>query len=248
LPPPRRRDAEVLDWQTLAPEMVTLVRITDLAGTLVLVLVFIAAAAGVANTMVMATFERTREFGMLLALGTHPARLMRLVVAESIALGLIGAVIGTSIGIVLVVVTHRTGIDYSWLAGGGPSELSFAGLRWSLRFYPTLSVVDGRDRRRLRHLPPRGDMAALRASRLQPVQALRGLMAPPDLRVSQSPAQRPSDRASVVGSAWCALALLMESLNRGRDELRPAAYARRACPIAPADAYVDPRLRLASGG
>jgi ABC-type lipoprotein release transport system permease subunit len=53
-------DAEVLDWRTLAPEMVTLVRITDLAGTLVLVLVFIAAAAGVANTMVMATFERAR--------------------------------------------------------------------------------------------------------------------------------------------------------------------------------------------
>ncbi len=100
--------------------MVTLVRITEIAGTLVLVLVFIAAAAGVANTMVMATFERTREFGMLLALGTHPARLMRLVVAESIALGLMGAVIGTSIGIVLVVVTHRTGIDYSWLAGGEP--------------------------------------------------------------------------------------------------------------------------------
>ena len=156
--------------------MVTLVRITDLAGTLVLVLVFIAAAAGVANTMVMATFERTREFGMLLALGTHPARLMRLVVAESIALGLIGAVIGTSIGIVLVVVTHRTGIDYSWLAGGGPSELSFAGLRWSLRFYPTLSVVDVA--RAIAAVCVTSLLAAtwpaLRASRLQPVQALRG--------------------------------------------------------------------------
>jgi ABC-type lipoprotein release transport system permease subunit len=169
-------DAEVLDWQTLAPEMVTLVRITDLAGTLVLILVFIAAAAAVANTMVMATFERTREFGMLLALGTHPARLMRLVVAESIALGLIGAVIGTSIGIMLVVVTHRTGIDYSWLAGGGPSELSFAGLRWSLRFYPTLSVVDVA--RAIAAVCVTSLLAAtwpaLRASRLQPVQALRG--------------------------------------------------------------------------
>ena len=169
-------DAEVLDWQALAPEMVTLVRITDLAGTLVLVLVFIAAAAGVANTMVMATFERTREFGMLLALGTHPARLMRLVVAESIALGFIGAVLGTSIGVALVVVTHRTGIDYSWLAGGGPSELSFAGLRWSLRFYPTLSVVDVA--RAIAAVCVTSLLAAawpaLRASRLQPVQALRG--------------------------------------------------------------------------
>ncbi|HET9361771.1 MAG TPA: FtsX-like permease family protein [Vicinamibacterales bacterium] len=169
-------DAEVLDWQTLAPEMVTLVRITDLAGLLVLLLVFIAAAAGVANTMVMATFERTREFGMLLALGTHPSRLVRLVIAESIALGVVGALTGSLIGIVLVVITHRTGIDYSWLAGGGPSELSFAGLRFSLRFYPALSAVDVA--RAIGAVCLTSLLAAtwpaLRASRLQPVQALRG--------------------------------------------------------------------------
>jgi len=168
---------EVLDWRTLAPEMVTLVRITDLAGMLVLLLVFIAAAAGVANTMVMATFERTREFGMLLALGTRPGRLIRLVVAESIALGAVGAVMGSLIGIALVAITHRTGIDYSWLAGGGPSELSFAGLRFSLRFYPTLSVVDVA--RAIAAVCVTSLLAAtwpaLRASRLQPVKALRGV-------------------------------------------------------------------------
>jgi ABC-type lipoprotein release transport system permease subunit len=168
--------AEVLDWQTLAPEMVTLVRITDLAGLLVLLLVFIAAAAGVANTMVMATFERTREFGMLLALGTHPSRLVRLVIAESIALGVVGALAGSLVGILLVAITHRTGIDYSWLAGGGPSELSFAGLRFSLRFYPALNAVDVA--RAIGAVCITSLLAAtwpaLRASRLQPVQALRG--------------------------------------------------------------------------
>ena len=168
--------AEVLDWQALAPEMVTLVRITDLAGLLVLLLVFVAAAAGVANTMVMATFERTREFGMLLALGTHPSRLVRLVIAESIALGVVGALAGSLIGIVLVAITHRTGIDYSWLAGGGPSELSFAGLRFSLRFYPALSAVDVG--RAIGAVCVTSLLAAtwpaLRASRLPPAQALTG--------------------------------------------------------------------------
>jgi ABC-type lipoprotein release transport system permease subunit len=166
---------EVLDWQTLAPEMVMLVRITDLAGLLVLLLVFIAAAAGVANTMVMATFERTREFGMLLALGTHPSRLVKLVIAESIALGVVGALAGSLIGIVLVAITHRTGIDYSWLAGGGPSELSFGGLRFSLRFYPALNALDVA--RAIGAVCITSLVAAtwpaLRASRLQPVQALR---------------------------------------------------------------------------
>jgi ABC-type lipoprotein release transport system permease subunit len=173
---PSLAQAEVLDWQTLAPEMVALVRIIDVAGALVLVLVFIAAAAGVANTMLMATFERTREFGMLLALGTRPARIVGLVLTESIALGMMGAIGGSVVGIALVVVTHQTGIDYATLVGGGPSELSFAGLRWSLRFYPTLAVTDVA--RTIGAVCITSLVAsawpAIRASRLQPVQALRG--------------------------------------------------------------------------
>jgi ABC-type lipoprotein release transport system permease subunit len=173
---PMFADAEVLEWQTLAPEMVALIRIVDLAGALVLVLVFIAAAAGVANTMLMATFERTREFGMLLALGTRPARIVSLVLTESMALGMMGAILGSAVGIALVLVTHRTGIDYATLAGGGPSELSFAGLRWSLRFYPTLDVADVV--RAIAAVCITSLLAsvwpAYRASRLQPVRALRG--------------------------------------------------------------------------
>jgi len=167
---------EVLDWQALAPDMVSIVKIVDIAGVFVLVLVFIAAAAGVANTMLMATFERTREFGMLLALGARPSRIVRLVLAESIALGMMGALLGSAIGIGLVAITHRTGIDYAALTGGGPSELSFAGLRWSLRFYPSLAVADV-----VRAVAAVGLTSlvasvwpAARASRLQPVRALRG--------------------------------------------------------------------------
>ena len=173
---PALTGTEVLDWRALAPEMVSIVRIVDLAGMLVLILVFLAAAAGVANTMLMATFERTREFGMLLALGARPSRLVRLVLAESIALGLIGALLGSAVGLILVAVTHRTGVDYAWLTGGGPSELSFAGLRWSLRFYPTLLASDVA--RAVGAVIITSILASLwpaaRAGRLQPVAALRG--------------------------------------------------------------------------
>jgi ABC-type antimicrobial peptide transport system permease subunit len=124
----------------------------------------------------MATFERTREFGMLLALGTRPAALVRLVVAESLALGVIGAVAGSIVGITLVAITHRTGLDYMTLTGGGPSELSFAGLRWSLRFYPVLSILDVA--RAVTAVFVTSLFAslwpAIRASRLQPARALRG--------------------------------------------------------------------------
>jgi ABC-type lipoprotein release transport system permease subunit len=108
--------------------------------------------------------------------GYAPEPPRQAVITESIALGVVGALTGSLIGIVLVAITHRTGIDYSWLAGGGPSELSFAGLRFSLRFYPALSAVDVA--RAIGAVCLTSLLAAtwpvLRASRLQPVQALRG--------------------------------------------------------------------------
>jgi ABC-type antimicrobial peptide transport system permease subunit len=155
--------------------MVSLVEIVQVAWIFVLGLVFIAAAAGVANTMLMATFERTREFGMLLALGTRPSRIVQMILAESVALGLVGAFVGTAVGVALVALTHESGVDYATLTGGGPSEISFAGLRWSLRIYPSLAVIDVV--RVIGAVTVTSVVAsawpAMRVARLQPASALR---------------------------------------------------------------------------
>jgi ABC-type lipoprotein release transport system permease subunit len=170
------RATEVLDWKTLAPQMVTLIGVVEVAWWLVLVLVFVAAASGVANTMLMATFERTHEFGMLLALGTTPRRLVWMTTLEAVTLGLTGAAMGTAVGVALVAWTHRTGVDFARLTGGGPSELTALGLTWSLTFYPTLLPIDI-----IRVVAAvvitslvASAWPALRVARLQPAQALRG--------------------------------------------------------------------------
>ena len=139
---PELAGQDVRTWQEAAPDMVALVRIVEVAWLFVLVLVLVAAAAGVANTMLMATFERTHELGMLLALGTTPARIVGLIVTEAVALGLTGAALGATLGIALVVWAGHTGVDYAALTGGGPREISFGGLVWSLVLYPRLAVVD----------------------------------------------------------------------------------------------------------
>jgi ABC-type lipoprotein release transport system permease subunit len=172
---PELRGTEVLDWRSLAPEMVSLVELVRIAWVFVLLLVFVAAAAGVANTMLMATFERTHELGMLLALGTSPGRIVRLILTESVVLGAVGTALGCVVGVGLVAVTHQTGIDYAALTGGGPSEISFAGLRWSLRLYPSLSAIDVM--RVVVAVVATSVLAcawpAARAARLQPARALR---------------------------------------------------------------------------
>lgn len=172
---PELTGAEVLSWTQLSPEMVSLVEIVQVAWIFVLGIVFVAAAAGIANTMLMATFERTHEFGMLLALGTQPGRIVRLILVESVALGLVGACAGAALALLLVGLTHSGGIDYATLTGAGPSEISFAGLRWSLRLYPTLAAVDLV--RVVSAVVITSVLAsvwpALRVARLQPASALR---------------------------------------------------------------------------
>ncbi|MDP1824078.1 MAG: FtsX-like permease family protein [Archangium sp.] len=167
--------AEVLGWRALAPEFASLIDLMWAYEAFILVLVFIAAAAGSANTMMMATFERTREFGMLLALGAKPRRIVSLVVTEGVLLGLLGLAAGALVGVSLVLITSRTGIDLSKLTSGTAESISFIGMKSSMTMFPRL--VLGGLWRSLAAVLITSLLAALwpavRAARLQPMEALR---------------------------------------------------------------------------
>ncbi|HEY7728047.1 MAG TPA: FtsX-like permease family protein [Candidatus Eisenbacteria bacterium] len=173
---PELRGAEVRDWKQIAPEMLSLIDIVEVSWRFVLVLVFIAAAAGVANTMLMATFERVRELGMLLALGARPARIVRMVVMESLVLGVTGALLGTGLGILIVAVTHRTGVDFAALVSGSPSDVAFMGMNMSMTVFPSLApdhVVEGFLAVAVTSIVA-SIWPAARAARLAPARAMRG--------------------------------------------------------------------------
>lgn len=168
---------EVLPWKALAPQLVSMLEVEQAATLWLLALIFLAAAAGVANTMLMATYERTAELGMLLALGARPRRMVALIVEESIALGLLGAFLGTLLALGVVAVTARTGLDIAALgkSGGGESSFSFMGLQMQMIFYPRLVPKDVLTT--LVAVVATSILAsiwpALRAARIEPVEAMR---------------------------------------------------------------------------
>lgn len=132
-------DAEVLPWKEALGEVALIFDLKEWFDLIFVAIVFLAAAAGIANTMMMSTFERTHEFGMLLALGTHPRRITSMILIEAVVLGLLGVAVGSAIGIALVLVTSRTGIDYGVFAGPGADlEVSFQGIVITYVFYPKL--------------------------------------------------------------------------------------------------------------
>jgi ABC-type lipoprotein release transport system permease subunit len=140
---PDLKPYEILSWDQIVPNMAMLLQMAGKINYLILVLVFLTTIAGVANTMMMATFERVHEFGMLLALGCNPSRLIRLLAIESLMLGIIGVAIGTSIGIAFTMYGVRNGIDLSALGGTSQgSNLTFEGMSLSMKIFPILKFKD----------------------------------------------------------------------------------------------------------
>jgi ABC-type lipoprotein release transport system permease subunit len=129
----RRHGIAVQDWGALEPALrdsITLKYITSslFYVTLVTVVTFI-----ILNTLLMSVLERTREFGMLLAIGMRPSLIGGMVWLELITLALLGGAIGIAIGAGLSLWFERTGISFA----GFSQVLAQYGLPSQL--YPALS-------------------------------------------------------------------------------------------------------------
>jgi len=100
------------------------------------VVVFIAMGFGVVNTILMAVFERMREFGLLKALGMRPGAIVAEVLGEAVFLLILGTALGNLLGWASVAALSVHGIDLSAMAAG----MEMWGL--SRVVYPVLSSQD----------------------------------------------------------------------------------------------------------
>ncbi len=120
---------EVVTWETMMPEMVQYIAMDNASGIIMLLLVYVVVGFGVLGTVLMMTVERTREFGVLVALGMRKRVLAALVWLESMILALLGAVAGMALGAPLLLYLRAHPIH---LTGRGAEALA----RWG--FEPIL--------------------------------------------------------------------------------------------------------------
>jgi ABC-type lipoprotein release transport system permease subunit len=107
---------EVASWETSIPELKeTLEMKTGVMGVFGVFMLGIV-AIGILNLLMMAVFERTREIGVIGALGLKPRQITLIFLLEGILIGLAGAAIGAVLGTAVNMILGYYGLDYSAFA------------------------------------------------------------------------------------------------------------------------------------
>ncbi len=107
---------EMASWETSLPEMRAAIRSKGAAMDIFGVIMMIVAGIGIFNLLMMAVYERTREIGVLGALGLKPGQISLLFLLEGAMLGVVGLIAGIAFGLLINALLGQVGLDYSKFA------------------------------------------------------------------------------------------------------------------------------------
>lgn len=132
---PNLQRLEVKTWKELRPDVMAMVQTNSALTAMMVAIIFAVAAIGVADTIMMAVFERRRELGVLKAIGMRPASIMGLITIETFLLGLSASLVGVILGVGVDLYLSRVGIPLTSL-----SDFSMAGASIPPVIHATLTV------------------------------------------------------------------------------------------------------------
>lgn len=123
---------EAASWAEVLPQLNAVFEMTAISRFVMFILIAFVVVFGIINTLFMSLYERLFEFGVLRAVGTRPGGVLRLMIFEAGALGIISAGIGIVMGLAVTGILAHTGIDYR--------GIEFAGSTIRELIYPVLNI------------------------------------------------------------------------------------------------------------
>jgi ABC-type lipoprotein release transport system permease subunit len=160
---------DIRNWIELRPEMGLISSAIAMEVYIILGIILFALAFGIVNTMLMVVFERTRELGMLMAVGMSKSRVFRMIMLETVFLTIIGGIIGMILSAFLVGYFHQKGIDLSSMSKGlgayGFDPNIYPFIKRELYFNLSLMIISTAILAAI--------MPARKALKLKPVEAIR---------------------------------------------------------------------------
>jgi ABC-type lipoprotein release transport system permease subunit len=126
---------EVESWAQTYPELGTAINSKNGVMDIFSIVIVAIAGIGILNLLLMAIYERTREIGLLGAMGLKPRQIATTFILEGAMIGVVGVLAGMGIGLAINLSLGQVGMDYSQMAGVAEYMALISG-----RVYPTLGL------------------------------------------------------------------------------------------------------------
>jgi ABC-type lipoprotein release transport system permease subunit len=107
--------AEAYDWKHAMPSLEDTIRLDRTSLFITVIFLYLIVGIGTINTLLMSVMERTREFGVIRALGVRKSGVLRMVCAEAFVLAVTGVALGVALFVLVGLYTSTKGIDVSSL-------------------------------------------------------------------------------------------------------------------------------------
>jgi ABC-type lipoprotein release transport system permease subunit len=109
---------DVKNWKELQPDLAMMTDYVHQIYGIFMAIILAALAFGIINTMLMVVLERTKELGMLTAIGMNKKRVFSMIMMESVFLSITGGIIGIITGWIAILLTAQKGINFAQYAEG----------------------------------------------------------------------------------------------------------------------------------
>jgi ABC-type lipoprotein release transport system permease subunit len=126
---------EVESWAQNYPELSNAVGRKNIVMDIFSIIIVMIAGIGILNLLLMAIYERTREIGLLGAMGLKPRQIATTFILEGALMGFVGVIVGVAFGLLTNLSLMQVGMDYSQFAGVTDYMALISG-----KVYPTLGI------------------------------------------------------------------------------------------------------------
>ncbi len=125
---------EVLNWKEIQPDLAMMADMMQQIYGIFMAIILAALAFGIVNTMLMAVLERTREIGMLAAIGMNRRKIFSMIMLESIFLSIVGGIMGMAVSGIVIAATAKNGINLVKYSEG------MEAFGYTAHLFPTIDV------------------------------------------------------------------------------------------------------------
>ncbi len=134
----------VRTWAEISPQLAFYNQMGMTMFMIILVIILLALAFGLLNTMLMAVFERTRELGMLMSIGMNKRRIFSMIMLETVFLTITGSLTGTVLALGSIGLFANKGINLAMVGGDSLKDFGFEPVIYPVidnNFFAMLAVL-----------------------------------------------------------------------------------------------------------